>query len=79
MSNINDISSSQQSDVYIYHNTEKKYITKDISVTFVYSDDMTNEDIIQNINETLREAENVRRFNHYTLDILEVWKDYEEI
>ena len=72
----NDI---DHNEVYIYHNTEKRYMTKDISVTFVYPEDMDNNDIIENIHEVISIAGENKKFDAYVLDILEIWKDYEEI
>tara|TARA_R110002012_G_scaffold286525_2_gene478093 strand:+ start:1681 stop:1905 length:225 start_codon:yes stop_codon:yes gene_type:complete len=72
----NDIDNNE---IYIYHNTEKRYMTKDISVTFVYPEDMDNDDIIENIHEVIRIAGENKKFDAYVLDILEIWKDYEEI
>ena len=54
-------------------------MTKDISVTFVYPEDMDNNDIIENIHEVIRIAGENKKFDAYVLDILEIWKDYEEI
>ena len=40
---------------------------------------MDNDDIIENIHEVISIAGENKKFNAYVLDILEIWKDYEEI
>ena len=69
--------------LYVYENTNKKHTTKDLTVTFTYSEEMTEEEITDNIHKVIEKGSNTKagkdnNFISYSLDILEVWKEDNE-
>ena len=61
--------------LYVYENTNKRHMTKELTVTFTYPEEMTQEEITDNIHKVIEKAGKDKKFIEYSLDILEVWKE----
>ena len=61
-------------ELYVYKNTNKRQYTKDLTVTFTYPEEMTEEEITDNIHKVIEKAGTNKKFISYSLDILEVWE-----
>ena len=70
-------------ELYVYKNTNKRQYTQDLTVTFTYPEEMTKEEITDNIHKVIEKGSNTKagkdkNFISYSLDILEVWKEDNE-
>ena len=66
--------------LYVYENTNKRHMTKELTVTFTYPEEMTQEEITDNIHKVIEKGSSTKagkdkNFISYSLDILEVWKE----
>ena len=61
-------------ELYVYKNTNKRQYTQDLTVTFTYPEEMTEEEITDNIHKGMEKAGTNKKFISYSLDILEVWE-----
>ena len=60
--------------IYVYKNTNKRELTKELTVTFSYPEEMTEQEITDNIHNVIENAGIFKKFIGYSFDILEVWE-----
>lgn len=60
--------------LYVYKNKNKRQYTQDLTVTFTFPEEMTEEEITDNMHKVMEKAGTNKKFISYSLDILEVWE-----
>ena len=69
-----DYEFNDRNELYVYKNTNKRQYTQDLTVTFTYPEEMTEEEITDNIHKVMEKAGTHKKFISYSLDMLEVWE-----
>ena len=69
-----DYEFEDRNELYVYKNTNKRQYTQDLTVTFTYPEEMTEEEITDNIHKVMEKAGTNKKFISYSLDMLEVWE-----